>query len=106
MHEVSTDKPEQLNRLFYDHDLVRIRDVARDFKQSESGTSSKGDREMSVCEMQRRLWQAEGTYQAARREYDEVRKPTASREAMLSIGLGGPGVAEPRGIGVGVLPAA
>ncbi len=99
MHEVSTDKPEQLNRLFYDHDLVRIRDVARDFKQSEAETSSKGDREMSVCEMQRRLWQAEGTYAMAKREYDDVGRVTAAKNEMSAIGLGGAQVPEPRGIG-------
>ena len=100
MHEVSSEKPGQLNRLFFDHDLIRIRDVARDFNKSEAGTSSKGDREMSVCEMQRRLWQAEGSYAAAQKEYDDTRnaKP-GTLEAMGSVGLLPTRVAEPRGIG-------
>ncbi|MDQ6634249.1 MAG: LptF/LptG family permease [Gemmatimonadota bacterium] len=96
MQEVASDKPGQLNRLFYDHDLIRVRDVARDFQKTDSQTSSKGDREMSVCEMQRRLWQAQGTYVQAEREFDDAKNPKASRER-------GPeprsSIPEPRGIG-------
>ena len=100
MQEVAMDKPGQLNRLFFDHDLIRIKDVARDFKQTEAGTSSKGDREMSVCEMQRRLWQAEGTYVAARKEFDELADAKADvQEAMSTLGAARARVPEPRGIG-------
>ena len=100
MQEVATDKPGQLNRLFFDHDLIRFKDVAKDFKQTEAENSSKGDREMSVCEMQRRLWQAEGNFTAAQREYDEVLRPRpSSKEAMSTLGLGSARVPEPHGIG-------
>ena len=99
MQEISTDKPGQLNRLFYQHDLIRIRNVARDFRQSEVGTTSKGDREMSVCEMQRRLWQAQGNYEAARKEYEDTANPKpGSRDAMSMLGQTRGQVAEPRGI--------
>jgi lipopolysaccharide export system permease protein len=101
MQELAADKPGQLNRLFFNHDLIRFKDVASgDFKQTEAGASSKSDREMSVCEMQRRLWQAEGSYLVARREYDAVlHPPPASREAMSALGLTPARVPEPRGIG-------
>jgi lipopolysaccharide export system permease protein len=100
MHEVSTDKPGQLNRLFFDHDLIRIKDVAKDFKQSETSSSSKSDREMSVCEMQRRLWGAEGNFYSAQREYDELRNPkTRNRQPSTEIALAPARVPEPRGIG-------
>ena len=100
MQEVSTDKPGQLNRLFFQHDLIRIKDVANDFNATEAGSSSKGDREMSVCEMQRRLWQAEGTYTAARKEYEDIlARKLSTREQMSSVtGVQGR-VPEPRGIG-------
>jgi lipopolysaccharide export system permease protein len=99
MQEVSSEKPGQLNRLFYDHDLIRIRDVAKDFRKSEAENSSKGDREMSVCEMQRRLWQAEGNYVAARREYEETANPTrSSKDALSAIGVVPARVPEPRGL--------
>jgi lipopolysaccharide export system permease protein len=96
MQEVASDKPGQLNRLFYDHDLIRVRDVARDFQKTDSQTSSKGDREMSVCEMQRRLWQAQGTYVQAEREFDEARNPKQAHEATTEPRTTIP---EPRGIG-------
>jgi lipopolysaccharide export system permease protein len=50
--------------------------------------------------MQRRLWQAEGTYEAARREFEELANPgPGSREAMSTMGLGAARIPEPRGIG-------
>jgi lipopolysaccharide export system permease protein len=99
MHEVSSEKPGELNRLFFEHDLIRVRDVAKDFSKSEAGTSSKGDREMSVCEMQRRLWQAQGTYESALREYEETADPKSrTKEVMSRLGVAPPRVAEPRGI--------
>jgi lipopolysaccharide export system permease protein len=105
MQELASDKPGQLNRLFFQHDLIRFKDVASgDFKQSEAGTSSKSDREMSVCEMQRRLWQASGSYEAARREYEATLRPDTSssadsRAAASALGLAPVRVPEPRGIG-------
>jgi lipopolysaccharide export system permease protein len=96
MQEVASDKPGQLNRLFYDHDLIRVRDVARDFQKTDSQTSSKGDREMSVCEMQRRLWQAQGSYVQAEREFDDARNPKAGREPRTEPRASIP---EPRGLG-------
>jgi lipopolysaccharide export system permease protein len=101
MQELAADKPGQLNRLFFNHDLIRFKDVASGvFTPSEAGTSSKSDREMSVCEMQRRLWQADGGYVAAQREYDAVLHPTPdSRESLTALGLAPVRVPEPRGIG-------
>ena len=107
MQEVSTDKPSQMNRLFYLQDRIRIKDVARGFKQTQSDSTSKGDREMSVCEMQRRLWQADGGYQAARRDYDAAkaektafaRRRKASDEDGTSAGPQVGRTPEPRGIG-------
>jgi lipopolysaccharide export system permease protein len=103
MQELATDKPGQLNRLFFQHDLIRFKDVASgDFKPTEAGASSKSDREMSVCEMQRRLWQASGSYVSAEREYDAALHPdtsTDSRVAVGGLGLTPVRVSEPHGIG-------
>ncbi|HET7188677.1 MAG TPA: LptF/LptG family permease [Gemmatimonadaceae bacterium] len=100
MQEVATDKPGQLNRLFFHHDLIRIKDVARDFNPTEAAATSKSDREMSVCEMQRRLWQADGTYESARREYDGLLRPSAHpKDELSTLALAPTRVPEPRGIG-------
>lgn len=103
MQEVATERPGQLNRLFYKHDRIRVRDVGRSFKKTESDLSSKGDREMSVCEMQRRLWAADGAFRLAREEYDATLKaPARSREGGVMMDALPPARArppEPRGIG-------
>ena len=77
MLQVSTDKPTQLNRLFFDQDRIRIRNVGSGggIKQSKSDATSKGDREMSVCEMQRRLWLAQRQYEMDLQEYQDVKSP-------------------------------
>jgi lipopolysaccharide export system permease protein len=99
MQEVSSEKPGQLNRLFYDHDLIRIKNVAGDFRRDQPQSSSKGDREMSVCEMQRRLWQAQGNYEMARREYEETANPARStKDALSAVGVVPARVPEPRGL--------
>ena len=83
MQEVATDKPAQLDRLFFDHDRVRFRDVASgDFEKTNADSSAKGDREMSVCEMQRRLFQANVMYLDARREYDDAVSGKSDDEAV------------------------
>ena len=48
-----TDKPQQLNRIYYNEDVLRVRDVANSFVAVDADTAMKGDREMSVCEMQK-----------------------------------------------------
>lgn len=79
MQQIPTDKPGQLNRLFYEHDRIRIKDVSRDFRKTEGEASVKGDREMSICEMQERLRIAEGAYRIAREELEHVeRNPAAA----------------------------
>lgn len=102
MQEVATDKPGQLDRLFFDHDRVRFQNVASgDFEKTNSDSSAKGDREMSVCEMQRRLFQADAMYQQARREYDEALKgPRAMEEqARAATQPTPPQRQEPHGLG-------
>ena len=99
MQEVDTDKPTQLNRLFYKQDRIRIRDVGKEFRTSTPSASSKGDREMSVCEMQKQYWQGSMNYAAARRDYDNVVKSKGdATEAALPYDRPPP-TPEPHGIG-------
>ena len=72
MQAVATDKPGQLDRLFYVHDRIRVRDVANDFKQTTADTLNRGDRELGVCAMQKRLRGAKATYEDTKREYEEA----------------------------------
>lgn len=95
MQEVSTDKPGQLDRLFYDRDRIRVRNVGHEFKASNIDQASKGDREMSVCEMQRRLWAADTQLEQARREYEDAVHPQRVPKELPAFSRS----REPRGIG-------
>ncbi len=76
MQEVSSEKPTQINRLFFTKDRIRVRNVGSGgFKASKSDSSMKGDREMSVCEMQQRLWRAQTQYELDRHDLEEARHP-------------------------------
>jgi lipopolysaccharide export system permease protein len=95
MQVLATDKPTQLDRLFYAQDRIKIRDVGKEFVQHGADSLSKGDREMGICEMQRRLWGAENVYAAAEKDYADVvkrREPLSSMPTRVKT-------PEPHGIG-------
>jgi lipopolysaccharide export system permease protein len=53
MQEIPRNNVGQLQRLFYDTDRIRVRNVANSLTRTDSTNTYKGDREMSVCEMQK-----------------------------------------------------
>ena len=55
MMEVPNKDPGELTRLFYTWDRLRVENVYSSYEETETGAISKGDREMSICEMQQRL---------------------------------------------------
>ena len=69
---VSTDKPGQLDRLFYDSDKIIVRNVGNQFEKAKGDTLSRGDRELSVCAMQKRLTRVKAVYDDNRAEYLEA----------------------------------
>jgi lipopolysaccharide export system permease protein len=105
MQQVSTAKPGQLSRLFFEHDRLQVRDVGsgRDIVRTDEQRATKGDREMSVCEMQSRLSVYERGYQIARREYEQVKaapgKATATPLGMAPPAEAGSKPPEARGLG-------
>ena len=72
MQTVSTDKPGQLDRLFYDSDRIIVRNVGSQFEKAKGDTLSRGDRELSVCAMQKRLTRVKAVYDDNRAEYLEA----------------------------------
>lgn len=67
MQTVPTDKPEQVTRMYFQRQLMRVAGVASQFQETgDVDTVSKGDREMSVCEMQAALAKADTGLQRAR----------------------------------------
>jgi len=61
-----TSDPEQLNRIYYKENELKVRDVANSFQSIDADTASKGEREMSVCEMQAEYERASIAEQHAR----------------------------------------
>src|SRR5207253_2893107 len=73
METVPTDKPGQLTRLYYMRQLMRVMGVASQFQETgDADTVTKGDREMSVCEMQAALAKADTGLQRARFDSTEA----------------------------------
>ena len=66
MLEVPRTDPAQLQRLYFDRDLIRVKGVGNSFEASEED-GYKSDREMSICEMRE-------TAERARQASEEVRQ--------------------------------
>jgi lipopolysaccharide export system permease protein len=60
-----TNQPEQLNRIYFKQNELKVRDVANSFQSIDADTASKGEREMSVCEMQKEYELANAAVQHA-----------------------------------------
>ena len=67
MREVQRNDPAQLQRLFYTSDRIRVRGVGNSFEQSEHD-DFKGDREMSICEMEQAFATSRRDYETSRRQ--------------------------------------
>ncbi len=70
--EVPAQNVERVQRVFFDRDFVRVRNVANKFESSNT-EGFKGDREMSVCELQQEVARAEQDFAAARAELGAAR---------------------------------
>ena len=69
MIEVPNKDPGELTRLFYTWDRLRVENVYGSYEETQSGAISKGDREMSVCEMQLELLRAD--YLVRQSQYEQ-----------------------------------
>lgn len=65
MLTVPNKKPQELTRLFFEKDRLRVKQVFNSYQESTGGAASKSDREMSVCEMQRMVARADLQLQLA-----------------------------------------
>ena len=80
MQEVQKTNPSQLQRLFYSTNRIRIRGVGNSFEKSQND-QYKGDREMSICEMQSQVSQAAMERERARKELAALLAATVRQEA-------------------------
>ncbi len=67
-----TQKRGELDRLYFDTQVIRLRDVAGQFKQTEANANMKGDREMTVCEMQVEYVRAAADHRRAESGLEQV----------------------------------
>jgi lipopolysaccharide export system permease protein len=72
MLSVPTKTRGELDRLYFDVDHIRVANVASQFQQTSSDSSMKGDREMTVCEMQEEYDRASTHYDRAMADYAEA----------------------------------
>ena len=97
--EIPREQPGQLQRLFFDVDHIRVRGVANQLERTgEDGF--RGEREMSICEMQREYRDGEAAYESARRDLRE-----ALAEAAREGATGVPATPAGRGIPDGLVNA-
>lgn len=97
MIEVPNKKPGELTRLFFERDQLRVKNVLGSYQESQSGTVSKGDREMSVCEMQLERARADLLMQQAQNDLQRAELERAGRGGtapasptmQLHAGIGG-----------------
>ena len=78
--EASADSPGELQRLYFDVDMVRVRGVANQLERTEEDTY-KSDREMSICEMRETVEDNERQYRNARSELANLLAAAARRAA-------------------------
>jgi lipopolysaccharide export system permease protein len=100
VQDVPVNTPDQLQRMYFGTELIRVKSVGNEFQKSKSDTF-KGEREMSVCEMEKNAAVARQTLANARREFltkladAKRRKVKLSKEVLrtktgdpITLGLG------------------
>lgn len=100
VQEVPTATPDQLQRVYFNAELVRVRNVGNDF-QKTSNDSFKGEREMSVCEMEKNAEEAHRNLVAARKDFLKRLTLAKKRKVKLSKDVLGTKVGDPITIGLG-----
>jgi lipopolysaccharide export system permease protein len=67
VEDVPVQTPQQLQRLYFKTQLIRVRGVGNEFQKTQND-SYKGEREMSICEMERNAASAREALKLARKE--------------------------------------
>ena len=81
--DVPTSSPDELQRLYFNTDIIRVRGVGNQF-QKTTADSYKSDREMTVCEMQEAQDRARRDHEAARVEFEKKLAKLKTEKAKLS----------------------
>jgi len=100
--DVPTNNPDELQRLYFNVDLIRVRGVGNQF-QKTTADSYKSDREMTVCEMQAAQDKARVDHEMTRRDYEKTLASLKKSKAKLSKAILDENPNAPWDIGLGRL---
>ncbi|MFN2602970.1 MAG: LptF/LptG family permease [Gemmatimonadaceae bacterium] len=98
--DVPTATPQQLQRVYFDTEQITVRNVGNEFRQTTNDTF-KGEREMSVCEMEKNARIARRTLFLARQDFLKMLALAKKRKVKLSREVQGTKVNDPITIGLG-----
>lgn len=98
--DVPVANPDELQRLYFDVDEIRVRGVGNQFRKT-TAASYKSDREMTVCEMQAAQDRARREHQMTRKEFVEKRAALEKAKAKLSKSVFDARTSPPWDVGLG-----
>jgi lipopolysaccharide export system permease protein len=102
MQDVPSNNADELQRLYFNVDLVRVRGVGNQFRKTAMD-SYKSDREMTVCEMQLAQDRARLEHEVARKEFEKMLASLRKAKAKLSKDVLNEDPREPWDVGLGRL---
>lgn len=100
VEDVPVAAPQQLQRLYFKTQLIRVRGVGNEFQKTQND-SYKGEREMSICEMERNADSARKAFKLARKELINDINLAKRRKVKLDKEVLGTQTSEPLTIGIG-----
>ena len=100
--DVPTNNPDELQRLYFNVDVIRIRGVGNQFQKTTTD-SYKSDREMTVCEMQAAQNRARADHEMARKQFVDGRTELMKAKVKLSKDVASENPNPPWDIGLGRL---
>ena len=102
LQDVPTANPDELQRLYFNVDQIRVRGVGNQF-QKTTADAYKSDREMTVCEMQEAQDRARVEHEAARKDFETKVAALKKSKATLSKDVLNANTSAPWDIGLGRL---
>jgi len=102
MQDVPTANPDELQRLYFNVDQIRVRGVGNQF-QKTTADAYKSDREMTVCEMQQAQDKAHRDHEAALKDFETKLAALKKAKAKLSKDVLNANTGVPWDIGLGRL---
>jgi lipopolysaccharide export system permease protein len=98
--DVPTNNPDELQRLYFNVDVIRVRGVGNQFQKTTTD-SYKSDREMTVCEMQAAQDRARADHALARKDFLATVAALKKSKAKLSKEIANENPNPPWDIGLG-----